>query len=87
VSFFGGIAAVFGVSRLSHRYDIIRAGVLVGLVNLLVLTGLDVMQGAEFLQAPVWQSLVFAFFDGLGAAVFTMGSIPFWKGLLGLLPR
>ncbi len=85
VSFFGGVAAVFGVSRLSQRYDIIRSGVLVGVVNLVVLLGLDVMQGAAFLQAPVWQALVFALVDGLGAAVLTMGSIPFLEGPFGII--
>lgn len=85
VSFFGGLAGVFGVSRLSQRYDIVRAGVLVGVVNVVTLLGLDVMQGAGLLQQPVWIQLVWALLDGLLAAVFAMGLIPVIEGPFGII--
>ncbi|MCL4351884.1 MAG: HDIG domain-containing protein [Firmicutes bacterium] len=85
VSFFGGIAGVFGVGRLSQRYDLIRAGIFVGVVNLVTLLGLDVMQGADLLQNPVWQQLVWALLDGVFAAVLAMGSIPLLEGPFGLI--
>ena len=85
VSFFGGLAGVFGVSRLSQRYDIVRAGVLVGAVNVVTLLGLDVMQGAGLLQQPVWIQLVWAALDGLLAAVFAMGLIPVIEGPFGII--
>lgn len=85
VSFFGGLAGVFGVSRISQRYDIVRAGVLVGAVNVIALLGLDVMQGAGLLQQPVWIQLVWALLDGLLAAVFAMGLIPVIEGPFGII--
>lgn len=85
VSFFGGVAGVFGTSRLSQRYDILRAGLLVGLVNLLALLGLDVMEGAILLQAQVWQYLVWAVVDGLFASILAMGSIPLLEGPFGVI--
>lgn len=85
VSFLGGVAGVFGVSRLSERYDILRAGLLVGLVDLLVLLGLDIMEGAALLQAPVWQGLVWALADGLVAAILTMGSILLLEGPFSII--
>ncbi len=85
VSFFGGIAGVFGVSRLSQRYDIVRAGLMVGVVNVVALLGLDVMQGAGLLQQPVWIQLVWALLDGLLAAVFSMGLIPVIEGPFGII--
>lgn len=85
VAFFGGVAGVYGVSRLSQRYDIIRAGLLVGLVNLLALLGLDIMEGAVLTQAPVWQSLVWGMIDGIIAAILSMGSIPFLEGPFGVI--
>ncbi len=85
VSFFGGIAGVFGTSRLSQRYDILRAGLLVGLVNLLALLGLDVMETAGLLQAQVWQYLVWALVDGVFASILAMGSIPLLEGPFGVI--
>ena len=85
VSFFGGLAGVFGTSRLSQRYDILRAGLLVALANLLVLLGLDVMEGASLLQMQVWQYLIWAIVDGVFASVLAMGSIPLLEGLFGVI--
>lgn len=85
VSFFGGLAGVFGVTRLSQRYDIIRAGVLVGIVNLLALAGLDIMQGAALSQATTWETLLWGLLDGILAAVLAMGSIPFLEGPFGII--
>jgi putative nucleotidyltransferase with HDIG domain len=85
VAFFGGIAGVFGTSRLSQRYDILRAGLLVGSVNLVTLFGLDVMQGAALLQPQVWQYFVWAVVDGVFASILAMGSIPLLEGPLGLV--
>lgn len=85
VSFFGGIAGVFGVTRLSQRYDIIRAGLIVGLVNLMALVGLDVMQGASLVQYQVWQGLAWGVIDGVLAAIVAMGSLPFLEGPFGLI--
>lgn len=85
VSFFGGIAGVFGTSRLSQRYDILRAGLLVGLVNLLALLGLDIMEGAGLIQAQVWQYLIWALVDGVFASILAMGSIPLLEGPFGVI--
>lgn len=85
VAFFGGIAGVFGTSRLSQRYDILRAGLLVGGVNLITLFGLDVMQGASLLQPQVWQYFVWAVVDGLFASILAMGSIPLLEGPFGMI--
>lgn len=85
VSFFGGIAGVFGTSRLSQRYDILRAGLLVGMVNLVALLGLDVMEGAGLFQVQVWEYLVWALVDGLFASILAMGSIPLLEGPFGII--
>ncbi|WP_053961008.1 HD family phosphohydrolase [Sulfobacillus thermosulfidooxidans] len=85
VSFFGGLAGVFGVSRLSQRYDIIRAGLLVGIVNLMTLLGLDIMEGAGIAQTPTWETLLWGLLDGVLAAILAMGSIPFLEGPFGII--
>ncbi|MCY0865939.1 MAG: HDIG domain-containing protein [Sulfobacillus sp.] len=85
VSFFGGIAGVFGTSRLSQRYDILRAGVLVGVVSLFTLLGLDVMEGAGLTEPVVWQYLIWALVDGVFASILAMGSIPLLEGPFGVI--
>lgn len=85
VAFFGAVAGVFGTSRLSQRYDILRAGLLVGLVNLLALLGLDVMEGASLLHPQVWQYLVWAVASGLFASILAMGSILLLEGPFGVI--
>ncbi len=85
VSFFGGLAGVFAMSKLSQRYDIIRAGFLVGIVNLFTLLGLDLIQGAGLTQTPTWETLLWGLLDGVLAAILSMGSIPFLEGPFGII--
>jgi putative nucleotidyltransferase with HDIG domain len=85
VAFFGGLAGIVGVARLSARYDVVRVGLLVGLVNLLALVGLDFMEGASFVEAPVWHQLLWAFVDGGFAAMLAVGLTPFLEAPFGLV--
>jgi putative nucleotidyltransferase with HDIG domain len=85
VAFFGGLAGIVGVSRLSARYDVVRVGLLVGVVNLLALVGLDFMEGASLLEAPVWHQLFWSFVDGGFAAMLAVGLTPFLEAPFGLV--
>lgn len=85
VAWFGSLAGVVGVARLSHRQDVIRVGLLVGIVNLVSLLALDFMSGAALSEGPVWQQLVWAFVDGGLAAVLVVGSTPFLEAPFGIV--
>ncbi len=85
VAWFGSVAGVVGVSRLSNRHDVIRVGLLVGVVNLATLLSLDFMSGAALVQVAVWQQLVWAFVDGALAAVLVVGSTPFLEAPFGIV--
>lgn len=85
VAFFGGVAGVFGVSRLSRRYDIMGAGVLVGGVNLLALVALDIMESVSLTQAPVWQGLAWGLVDGILSAIIVTVTMPILEGLFGVV--
>ena len=85
VAWFGALAGVVGVSRLSNRHDVIRVGLLVGAVNIVTLLSLDFMSGAALGQAPVWHQLVWAFVDGGVAAVLVVGSTPFLEAPFGIV--
>ena len=71
--------------RLSHRFDILWAGMAVGVVTLLSLLGLDMMQGASLVQPLVWQGLVFGLVDGLLAAALAGGLLQLVEMPLGLV--
>lgn len=85
VAFLGSLAGVLGVKRLAHRFDIFWAGLAVGVVNVLALTALDVMQGAELDHFQVWQALIFAMVDGLLAAALGGGLLQLLEGPFGLV--
>ncbi len=85
VSFLGAVAGVLGVKRLSQRFDILWAGVAVGVVTLLSLLGLDLMQGASLVEPLVWQDLVFGLVDGLLAAALAGGLLQLVEVPLGLV--
>ncbi|MBX5466796.1 MAG: HDIG domain-containing protein [Firmicutes bacterium] len=85
VSFFGGVAAVFAVSVLSRRHDLVWTSLLVGGVNVLGLAGLDVMQGASLLQYHQWQGLVWGFVDGALATWVARATIPLLEGPFGIV--
>jgi putative nucleotidyltransferase with HDIG domain len=85
VAFFGGLAGIVGVSRLSARYDVVRVGLMVGLVNLVALVGLDFMDGSSLVEAPVWHQLFWSFVDGGFAAMLAVGLTPFLEAPFGLV--
>ncbi len=85
VAFFGGVAGVIGVRRLSARYDVVRVALLVGVVNLLTLLGLDFVEGLSVLDVPVWQQLAWAFFDGGIASMLAVGVAPFLEAPFGVV--
>lgn len=85
VSFCGGVAAVFAVSVLSRRHDLLWTSLLVGGVNLFALAGLDVMQGASLLQYHQWQGLVWGFVDGALATWIARAAMPLLEGPFGIV--
>ncbi|MGC8486926.1 MAG: HD family phosphohydrolase, partial [Clostridia bacterium] len=85
VSFFGGVAGVVGVLRLSARYDVVRVALLVGVVNLVTLLGLDFIEGLSVLDLPVWQQLAWAFVDGGIASMLAVGVAPFLEAPFGVI--
>lgn len=76
VSFFSGLAGGFGVSHLSQRKDLARAGVNIGIVALVAILALELIDktpiGTAFLAA-----LIFGPINGILAAIFTNGFLPY----------
>ena len=76
VTFFSGLAGGFGVSHLSQRKDLARAGLDIGIVATLAILALELVDktplGTAFLAAFVLGPI-----NGILAAVFTNGFLPY----------
>ncbi|CAA7603473.1 HD/PDEase domain protein [Acididesulfobacillus acetoxydans] len=77
VALFGGVTGVHSVSRLSQRSDLARAGLFVSAVNVLVVSGIDLMSGA---QLTVWAvGLILAVVNGIASSVLTVGTLHWFE--------
>ncbi|EKP94972.1 HD family phosphohydrolase [Thermaerobacter subterraneus] len=86
VTFLGGAAAAFSVSRLGHRSDFIRAGAIIAGVNVASTLALALMFGSPPLTGlEVWKQVGWSAFGGLLAAILTIGLLPFLESFFGLV--
>lgn len=70
-----GLAAVYGTSRVQHRSDIVRAGLLVSSLNLITIAALHLLNRfpiSYFIQSSLW-----GVGTGFFAAIFTLGILPY----------
>lgn len=84
VGFMGGMAGIFSVSRVSQRSDMVRAGFYVGLAVAITAITFSFVDGTWNL----FQVLRLAFLgiiNGVMAAIFTNGSLPFLENSLGMV--
>lgn len=75
----GGIAAARGVFKCRTRNDIYKAGIRVGLVNVVLIAALTIISAREFeglSQILLW-NVSFAFLGGILSALVTMMLVPF----------
>ncbi len=81
VAMVSGLAGVYSVSKVNQRWDLMRAGIVAGLVAAAAVTALDLIQG----HLGWWKDPIFAFIGGLASAVITIGSLPFFENFFGVL--
>lgn len=86
VSLLGSAVAIYGVNRVAQRSDLMRAGFTVSLVNGVSILALILVAGrASIYQVQMWWDLLWGLTGGIFAAVLTIGSLPFFESLFGLL--
>ncbi len=74
-AFIGGIVAAVGVRHCTHRSIVIRAGLVLGIVNAAVLLSLVTLKGWTSLYEPVF--IIFAgLINGIAASVLAVGLAP-----------
>ncbi|MDP7421432.1 MAG: HDIG domain-containing protein, partial [bacterium] len=78
--FFGGLAGIMAVSRVSQRADIIRAGFYVSLAHVFFLLGLYLFKAeAAFstFSQPLFRDIITGFVGGFTATILTIGGLPY----------
>lgn len=83
VGFIGGITGVLGVSRLSQRTDLVRAGIFVGAAVALATLAVG-LSAALPLGVLVPASLVAGAINGILSSVLTNGALPFLESTFGI---
>ncbi len=78
--FFGGLAGIFTVFRVSQRSDIIQAGFFVSLAQVSFLVGLTLL-GAEGtfsdFSREMFRDAIAGFIGGITATILTLGGLPY----------
>ncbi len=86
VALAGGLAGVYSVSRASGRGDIVRAGFVVALVNATAILALHLTAGPIVATGAVARDVLAGMANGvLLAGVLTIGSLPYFENVFGIL--
>ncbi|MCK4859992.1 MAG: HDIG domain-containing protein, partial [Candidatus Omnitrophica bacterium] len=80
--FAGGIVGVYAVEGIKRRAQLVKAGFLVGFVNLLVVVSLSLLRKQEFLE--LMKDGLWAMSQGLLSAFMVMGVLPLFEHLFKL---
>ncbi len=76
----GGLIAVFSVSQVSQRGDLMRAGFVVGAGNFMVMVSLGLLQGDFSLILHSYLGLL----NGIFSSVIAIGSLPYLESVFGI---
>ncbi len=71
----GSLVGAHGVRHCQRRTTLYRAGVWIGLANMVLITGIHLLIGRNFELQFLWK-LGFGFFGGLASAIVVNGTIP-----------
>lgn len=85
VAMAGGLAGVFAVSRLGQRKDLMRAGLIVALVNAVTIVAVNSLGGRGLFDLVGMRDALWGGGNGLACAILTIGSLPFFEDLFGVL--
>lgn len=85
VALVGGLVGVYSVTRVSQRSDLMRAGFIVGVANVVSILALTLVSMESLLQAEIWWDSLWGVVNGLFSAVLTIGTLPFFESLFGII--
>lgn len=82
---FGGLAGAFFLDKRNARPKILQAGLFVSFVNMLVIAVFLMLMSGQTEPVDMGFELGFAFLSGLIAAVLTLGLMPLFESIFGIL--
>ncbi len=85
VAVIGGMVGVYAVARIGQRFDVTRAGILVGAANALTIVALAMVGGRTLADLELWVDVGWGLASGLLAAVLTMGSLTPFETFFGII--
>lgn len=80
-----GIAGILILSRQNHRSKILKAGLLVSLVNIVVILALMFLQNGQYSGLDYGLYILVALVSGISSSVLTIGLLPFFEASFGIL--
>lgn len=82
---FGGIGGIYALQRMKHNSQILRASLIVSVINLVFIVFYLLMTKSSY----DWSDLMFYFgssiFSGVLSGAMTIGILPFFESLFGIL--
>ena len=82
---FGGFASLFFMGRMEKRSDILRASAVVTIINLLFIAFYLLMTQSDYGLAEIMFYIGAGIVSGLLSGALTMGLLPFFESMFGIL--
>ncbi len=83
VAFVGGVSGVFSVSKLSQRGDLVRAGIYVGIANVVIIAIAGLLSGLPW-YLLITSALALGIANGLLSSILTNGALPYLETSFGI---
>lgn len=82
---FSGLAAILFLSDKGERFNVLRAGVLVSIINILIISFLQFVGGGQFAKMEYFFHVVYGVVSGILSSVLAIGVLPFLEAAFGIL--
>lgn len=85
IALISGIISTFALDGVKRRSAVLKAGVLTSLVSMIAILALYTLWPAERDWTQLFQSLLFGLIGGIFSAVLTIGFLPYFETMFGIL--
>jgi putative nucleotidyltransferase with HDIG domain len=85
IALISGIISTFALDDVKRRSAVLKAGVLTSSISMIAILALYTLTPTESDITQLFQSLLFGFIGGIFSAVLTIGFLPYFETLFGIL--
>ncbi|MED0735767.1 HD family phosphohydrolase [Aneurinibacillus thermoaerophilus] len=83
--FLSGVAGAYSLGKATKRSRILQAGFIVSMVNIAIISALYLLVSSTVTWRELVNAYAFGALSGVLAAVLTIGFLPFFEGMFGIL--